>query len=440
MADNIAISLTNVSKVFKRYRRPADRLKEILLPGKSYVQEFWALQDISLEIPRGETWGIVGRNGAGKSTLLKIITGTLQPTSGTVQVNGRVSALLELGSGFNPEFTGRQNVFFNGRLLGLSQLEVEQRFEDIVAFADIGDFLDQPVKTYSSGMRARLAFAVASSVDPDVLIVDEVLGVGDIAFQHKCTKRMRDLMDAGTTTLFVSHNAGSIKTLCIWSVMLHRGEIKALGKPDAVLAKYMKLITDEQITETESVPQESPSEASREGEPLNKGIELIEEIPQMFRRGTGKARIQSIRLYDGNKNRIVNNGSCEFDKPVTLLVRLKAFEILESLILGFYICDRNGNELVGSNTLQENCSIGKLEPEEELEVKFEFSLPLKPGSYSVTIAGAERYGSTTLDWIDNAITFTVLPPDSGKRIHAMFSIPMKVTTTNIKTDCYIAHE
>jgi lipopolysaccharide transport system ATP-binding protein len=182
MGEEIAISLKNVSKCYKRYARPVDRLKEILLPGKSIAQEFWALRDINLEIPKGETLGIIGQNGSGKSTMLQIIAKTLTPTTGEVQVNGRVSALLELGSGFNPEFTGRQNVFFNGRLLGLSHEEIEDKFDEIAAFADIGDFIDQPVKTYSSGMFVRLAFAVAVSVNPDILIVDEALAVGDIYF------------------------------------------------------------------------------------------------------------------------------------------------------------------------------------------------------------------------------------------------------------------
>ncbi|NEP59503.1 MAG: ABC transporter ATP-binding protein [Symploca sp. SIO2G7] len=242
MADDIVISLKNVSKVFKRYRHPADRLKEIFFPGKSYATKFWALKDISLSIPRGETWGIVGRNGAGKSTLLKIITGTLQPTSGTLQVNGRVSALLELGSGFNPEFTGRQNISFNGRLLGLTPIEIEQRFDHIVAFADIGDFLEQPVKTYSSGMRARLAFAVASSVEPDILIVDEVLAVGDAAFKRKCFSRMETIREKGGTILFVSHSVGSVLELCDYGILVDAGENLLVADAKTVITQYQRLI------------------------------------------------------------------------------------------------------------------------------------------------------------------------------------------------------
>ncbi|NER53155.1 MAG: ABC transporter ATP-binding protein, partial [Symploca sp. SIO1A3] len=199
----IAISLKNISKCFKRYSRPIERLKEMLLPGKSRAELFWALRDINLELRKGQTVGIVGQNGSGKSTLLQIIAGTLTPTTGEVVVNGRVSALLELGSGFNPEFTGRQNVFFNGRLLGLSKREIEEKFDQIASFANIGDFIDQPVTTYSSGMYIRLAFAVAINVDPDILIIDEALSVGDAKFQLKCFLKLKELQEKGITILFV---------------------------------------------------------------------------------------------------------------------------------------------------------------------------------------------------------------------------------------------
>ncbi|MEB3830432.1 ABC transporter ATP-binding protein [Phormidium sp. CCY1219] len=238
----IAISLNNVSKCFKRYRHPVDRLKEILLPGKVRADEFWALSHINLELPKGKTLGIVGRNGSGKSTLLQIIVGTLAPTEGQVNVKGRISALLELGSGFNPEFTGRQNVFFNGQLLGLSQSEIEDKFDEIVAFADIGDFLDQPVKTYSSGMFVRLAFAVATSVDPDILVVDEALSVGDEAFQRKCFARIETIQERGGTILFVSHAAAMVVELCDSAILMHDGELLLYHTPKTVVDKYQKLI------------------------------------------------------------------------------------------------------------------------------------------------------------------------------------------------------
>ena len=238
----ISIALKNVSKCFKRYARPVDRLNEILLPGKSRADEFWALRDINLEVPKGQTLGIVGRNGSGKSTLLQIIVKTLTPTTGEVEVQGRVSALLELGSGFNPEFTGRQNVFFNGQLLGLSPQEIEANFDQIAAFADIGDFIEQPVKTYSSGMFVRLAFAVATSVEPDILVVDEALSVGDEAFQRKCFARLQAIQERGGTILFVSHSAASVIQLCTSAILIDHGELLLSANPKLVLSNYHKLI------------------------------------------------------------------------------------------------------------------------------------------------------------------------------------------------------
>ncbi|AMW28888.1 ABC transporter ATP-binding protein [Arthrospira platensis] len=239
---DIAISVNQVSKCFKRYKHPVDRLKEMFWPRTSLAENFWALQDINLQVFRGQTLGIVGRNGSGKSTLLQIIAGTLTPTNGEVKVNGRVSALLELGSGFNPEFTGRQNVFFNGQLLGLTPEEIATKFDDIAAFADIGDFIDQPVKTYSSGMYIRLGFAVATSVDPDILIVDEALSVGDEAFQRKCFSRIHEIQDRGGTILFVSHSAPSIIQLCDSAVLMDKGEMLLEHTPKMIVSKYQKMI------------------------------------------------------------------------------------------------------------------------------------------------------------------------------------------------------
>jgi lipopolysaccharide transport system ATP-binding protein len=236
------ISLKGISKCYRQYTHPVDRLKELIFPKNPRATEFWALRDVDLDVYPGDTLGIVGRNGSGKSTLLQIVAGTLTPTSGQVEVRGRISALLELGSGFNPEFTGCENVFFNGRLLGLEQGEIEARFDRIAAFADIGHFIDQPVKTYSSGMFVRLAFAVAINVDPDILIVDEALAVGDEAFQRKCFSRIRSFREQGKTILFVSHTASSIIELCDRSILVDRGEILLSGSPKLIISKYHKLL------------------------------------------------------------------------------------------------------------------------------------------------------------------------------------------------------
>jgi lipopolysaccharide transport system ATP-binding protein len=441
MGEEIAISLNNVSKCFKRYARPVDRLKEMLLPGKSYAQEFWALRDINLDICKGETFGIIGQNGSGKSTLLQIIAGTLTPTTGQVLVNGRVSALLELGSGFNPEFTGRQNVFFNGRILGLTQEEIENKFDDIAAFADIGDFIDQPVKTYSSGMFVRLAFAVAVNVEPDILIVDEALAVGDVVFQHRCMRRMRSLMDSGVTTLFVSHDSGAIKTLCHSALMIHKGKIYTSGLPNAVIIDYLKLITDIELNLENSQKEKHIKSSTIESELLNTNNSNTLDIndplnkqqvnDKLMRRGSGKALIEKVNMLnhlgkDGGESPIFS-----FYEEVTLLVKLKAYTQLQSCIVGFFICDKNGNELIGSNTLEENVCLGTVEAGNQLVVKFKLSLPLRPGSYSVTVAVTENDAVVMYDWIDNAMVFQLLPPNTGKKINALVDVNMETEVVRI---------
>lgn len=246
-----AIRVESLSKRFEIYAAPRDRLKQFVWPRlqslagqrqKQYFNEFWALKDISFDIQKGETVGIIGRNGSGKSTLLQIICGTLSPSSGSIQTQGRVAALLELGAGFNPEFTGRENVYLNATILGLSQAEIDARFDAIAAFADIGQFIEQPVKTYSSGMMVRLAFAVAINVDPEILIVDEALSVGDELFQRKCFSRIEAIRASGATILFVSHSGGTIVELCDRAILLDAGELLCMGAPKQIVGRYQKLL------------------------------------------------------------------------------------------------------------------------------------------------------------------------------------------------------
>ncbi len=424
MSEDITISLKNVSKCFQRYAHPVDKLKEILLPGESRTSQFWALQDVNLEIEKGQTVGIVGRNGSGKSTLLQIIAGTLTPTTGEVVVRGRVSALLELGSGFNPEFTGRQNVFFNARLLGLTQQEIEDKFDEIAAFADIGDFIKQPVKTYSSGMFVRLAFAVAVNVEPEILIVDEALAVGDIVFQHRCMRRMRSMMDSGVTTLFVSHDSGAIKTLCNSAVMIDAGKIYQKGTPNDVIIKYMKLVTETELgLITPDKVDDNVSQTSSEPSAI---------AIKSTRRGSRKALIEDVRLFNYCGEEAEKSPVFGFNEQVKLLIEVQVYQQLQGCIIGFFVCDKNGNELIGSNTIEENQPIKKLSPGTKLQVEFTFKLPLRPSSYSLTIAGAENYTAMTFDWIDNAIVFQVLPPDTGKRIHALVDTPISVSVLQQK--------
>jgi lipopolysaccharide transport system ATP-binding protein len=250
-SEEIAVRVANLSKLYEIYNRPQDRLKQSIYPRlrkltrqepSNYYREFWALKDISFEVKKGETVGIIGRNGSGKSTLLQIICGTLAPTSGTVETNGRVAALLELGSGFNPEFTGRENVFMNGAVIGLSREEIAARFDDIAAFADIGQYIEQPIKTYSSGMVVRLAFAVAINVDPQILVVDEALSVGDELFQRKCFARIETIKNSGATILLVSHSGATVVELCDRAMLLDLGEKLAMGAPKIIVGKYQRLL------------------------------------------------------------------------------------------------------------------------------------------------------------------------------------------------------
>jgi len=266
---DIAIKVQNLSKCYHIYDSPRDRLKQFIAPRlqrltwqqpKQYFREFWAVKDVSFEIKKGETVGIIGRNGSGKSTLLQMICGTLNPTHGSIETNGRIAALLELGSGFNPEFTGRENVYMNASVLGLSNKEIDDRFDDIAAFADIGDFIEQPVKTYSSGMMVRLAFAVSVCIEPDILIVDEALAVGDVSFQFKCLDRLQSLTASGTTLLMVSHDMGMLKNFCSYGIYLSHGVERSRGEPDELAELYMMDIRDQrrQQTEGRSIVHKSP--------------------------------------------------------------------------------------------------------------------------------------------------------------------------------------
>jgi lipopolysaccharide transport system ATP-binding protein len=362
---------------------------------------------------------------------LQIIAGTLTATTGQVNVKGRISALLELGSGFSPEFTGRQNVFFNGRLLGLSQKEIEDKFDEIAGFADIGEFIDQPVKTYSSGMFVRLAFAVAVNVSPEILIVDEALAVGDFIFQHRCMRRMRELMDSGVTTLFVSHDAGAIKSLCKSAVMIHDGKLCASGLPNAVIIEYLKLSTDLELSLTEEIdlqPQiEEPKIKPKILENQNIVLARDKNFGASTRRGSGKAKIEKIKFVNQFGDDAGENPTFMFNEEVILSIHLTAYETLQDCIVGFFVCDKNGNEIIGSNTYEENVYINCLQQGEQLEIQFKFKLPLRPNSYSLTVAGSQTYEDVTFDWIDNAIVFQVLPPDTGKVIHALIAQPMTVS-------------
>lgn len=380
---SITISLKNISKCFKRYAHPADRLKELLLPGKSRADHFWALQDINLEVARGETLGIIGQNGSGKSTLLQIIAGTLTPTTGEVGVNGRVSALLELGSGFNPEFTGEQNIFFNGRILGLSREQIAKQFDSIAAFADIGKFIEQPVKTYSSGMVVRLAFAVAVSVTPEILIVDEALAVGDIYFQQKCFERIRELKDLGTTLLFVSHDSGSVCRLCNRAILLEFGKLVFDAKPKKVVDLYEAKLLKKRNIRPDSIEVKMTSdisESSKKSKQSSNNVEIE----------SSEVAIKFVKLLDKENREIESIVSGDL---VQLSIRVLFIKPFEDPHIGFRIRSQTGEIIFATNTYCMEEKVEAVSAGELIRVNFKFDVPLREGEYTITVGIADSgYG------------------------------------------------
>lgn len=435
-SDEIAIRVNNLSKCYQIYERPQDRLKQSILPrfqwlsgrpSKSYFREFWALKDVSFEVKKGETVGIIGRNGSGKSTLLQMICGTLTPTAGTVEVNGRVAALLELGSGFNPEFTGKENVYMNGAVLGLSTEEIDERFDDIATFADIGSFIDQPVKTYSSGMVVRLAFAVAINVEPQILVVDEALSVGDELFQRKCFSRIEAIKKSGTTILFVSHSGLTIVELCDRAILLDSGELLITGKPKSVVGKYQKLIYAPEAKRNairqkiqlaasyphENIPQSTISNSTR----FEVGVQdEMEEFfdPNLKPQSTITyesygAVIESPQIFN-LANDLVNCLKCREVYRYVYTVFFKSGAT--NVRFGMLIKTLSGLELGGAVTASNmQDSIPYIDEGTRIRVEFRFQCNLNPGTYFLNagVLGIRHTEETYLHRILDACLFRVLP-------------------------------
>jgi ABC-type polysaccharide/polyol phosphate transport system ATPase subunit len=447
----IAISIQNLGKSYRRYHRPSDRLKELLLPSKVRSQEFWALQDVSFDIYKGETVGVIGRNGAGKSTLLQIICGTLRPTQGVVQVNGRVAALLELGAGFNPEFTGRENVYMNGAIMGLSREEIHQRFEAIAAFADIGNFLEQPVKTYSSGMYVRLAFAAAINVEPDILIVDEALAVGDIFFQAKCMAQMRRMIEQGTTILFVSHDTGAVKALCQRCAFFDQGRLSELGKAADVVSTYIRMMHGEmnqslqqeveEIAQTSTEQQRkinpwedaalSDGEHAVERDPVPVFVTTSEEKPfsdGANRYGNGDARILDIQLLNSQNQ---PTHQLDFKEAFTIQVAIRFNKDLPSFCLGYSLRDLKGQMLIGTVTTAERLVLPAVREGEVLIAQIQGLNIFSQGVYTITL-GVEfpvhvNQQHIFMDIVENAFVFQAQPAvDPLDRIPCMIYAPVQI--------------
>jgi lipopolysaccharide transport system ATP-binding protein len=432
---DFAIKVENISKVYHLYDDPVDRLKESLHPlRKKYHRDFFALKDVCFKVKKGETVGIIGKNGSGKSTLLKILTGVLTPTEGHVATNGKVLALLELGAGFNPELTGIENIYFNGTLLGATKEEMDGKLEAILDFADIGEFVYQPVKTYSSGMYVRLAFAVIANMDADVLIVDEALSVGDAFFVQKCMRFLREFIKNGTL-IFVSHDSGAVLNLCSRAVWLHEGILKNDGHPKEVTEAYLADLYESQqgaspilscVAEGPSGEQIEPRDARLDfinTTSFRNDIEMFSFQDAGLSFGRGGASVSSIKLVDEMN---VPLSWVVGGEVVGLVIRCLIRDSLLNPIVGFVVKDRLGQSVFADNTyltyLHESISVTS---GQTLEVQFSFRMPVMPvGDYSISVAIAEgtQQEHVQHQWINDALAFKV---HSSSVCHGLLGIPMK---------------
>ncbi len=402
-----AVEFSRVSKSYSIYAAPGDRLKELAtFNQRRFHEDYWALRDVSFEVHRGETFCVVGENGSGKSTLLQICAGVLEPTSGTLSVNGRVAALLELGSGFNPEFSGRDNVYLNGAILGFSNKEMDRRFAEIAEFAEIGDFIHQPVKTYSSGMIVRLAFAVAIHVDPEILLVDEALAVGDVYFRQRCMRKVHELRSRGITILFVSHATGDIRALGDRAVWLDHGEVRGIGKADQIVTQYLAAMVEKDaryLAHDALVHPPAPRVAPEE---------IEDRIPNIDHRfGDGRAEILGIAVRDENGQKLQ---SLQSNSTVVVRLSFRAKANLDRPIAGFMFRNHLGVDFAGTNTARERHALPPMAAGEICTVDFYLDLPtLYPSSFSFSPAIAdgtlEHYA--ICDWIDNALALQMDPSD-----------------------------
>ena len=378
----------NVSKVYRLYKTPFDRIRELNPFRKAPLHsDFWALRDVSFSVERGEVVSLVGPNGCGKSTLLQVISGILRPTAGRVVTRGRIAALLELGAGFNPEFTGYENIFINGEIMGIGREEMARNLPAIEKFAEIGEFIHRPVKEYSSGMYVRLAFSTAIHVNPDILIVDEALAVGDAVFANRCIRKFEELRAKNTTILFVSHDLGLVKQLSNRAIFLLNGRVEAEGEPKHVIDKYIGLVLERQKEFDDDAPSERRS-----------------TLPASNRHGDGSSEILSVQLLDSNGRqcRVVESGD-----RITIRIRAAFNDHRAEPMAGILIRNRIGMDIYGTNTRIERIDLGKFDPGEELEIDFTVDCWLTPHQYTITVATQYLDGSSH-DWLDDVITFDVV--------------------------------
>ncbi len=403
------VEFRNVSKSYPIYPSPSARLKELACLNRvSFHRDFWALRNVSFSISTGETFCVIGENGSGKSTLLQMVAGILQPTTGDVEVSGRVAALLELGSGFNPEFSGRDNVYLNAAILGFSGKQMDAKFQKIQEFAEIGDFIDQPVKTYSSGMSVRLAFAVAIHVDPEVLIVDEALAVGDIYFRQRCMRKVHELREQGVTILFVSHDTADVKALGDRVLWLDHGHVRELGEPDTVIAHYLAAMVEKDAVYLTHQHRSMPNHPSGP----TRAPEIVDHIPNIDHRwGDGRAEILGIAIYDayGSPLHMLDPGI-----GIVVRISVRAKEPVALPVVGFMLRNHLGIDFAGTNTAREGFDLPAMGPGDIYTIDFHVQLPhLYPTafSFSPAIADGTLHTYKMCDWIDNAIALQMSASD-----------------------------
>ncbi len=419
---NIAIRVSSLTKIYHLYDKPQDRLKEALNPfKKSYHHDFYAINDVSFEIKKGETVGIIGKNGAGKSTLLKMITGVLTPSSGSIEVCGKIASLLELGAGFNPEMTGLENIYLNGTLMGFSNEEMATKVDAILEFADIGEFIYQPVKMYSSGMFARLAFSVAINVEPEILIVDEVLSVGDIRFQQKSLRKMKDMQDKGLTILFVAHDMGVVNTFCSKVIWINDGTLIEEGNTDSVSKKYISFMAYGSVTEIIN-SKNSIDEQNNAVNNLSVNDNLIWTIPTNHDSfGEEGAEITGVSLSDDFGTTI---SKLSIAKKVNFYIKFRAFQDLHSVGLGIVLKNRLSNSIFTINSYMYDNSIDVVEKGSQYITCISFDFPyLSKGEYTISVALSEGTQLSHIQhhWIHDIYHISYLSEDKTNDVAAILA-------------------
>lgn len=428
MTNDIAIKIENLSKVYKIFDKPIDRMKEALHPfHKRYSKDFYALKDISFTLKKGETLGIIGKNGAGKSTLLKIITGVLTPSSGKVQVNGRIASLLELGAGFNPEMTGIENIYMNGTIMGYNKEEMDKKLDSIISFADIGDFINQPVKMYSSGMFARLAFAVNAFIEPDILIVDEALSVGDIEFQNKCYKKFEELRNKGITILFVTHDINAILKFCNVAFLMEKGTLIGIGTSKDIVDLYKKRLGEKVQTDLNK-QHEKKENIKNIHEDKGKWKDRFKINKNLLEYGDKDIEIIDFAIFDNdNKITTVINSS----QTINIKIKVKINKNVKEPIFAFSIKDLKGMEILGSNTYITKTEVGELNSGEIILINFKQEIPVCPGDYTLSL-GCTEYTSKGLAIHHRLYDVIFLKIVSFKDIIGLIDIDSRISIKKFK--------